>query len=362
MLRSAAMAAEQGNAFQMACHQTGLGMTAAPAGRLTESGEAARRGGDEAQRIGDPVIELWGRAGQTTAALGRRRFADLDRVAADTTRTGKPLPPVVETFVAGLQRVAGGSLDALFEIAELLRTTFVPNEGLRLMLIAIAGALDDGDDDRARVAARATLGHAETFGSALAGPCRVLLGRLDRRAGEPAVADRTVHTGLAEIVDAGLLVDVPDALEALGGIALDLGSHTEAARLLGSAAGLRARLDVPGAYPTEAPADLARLRDLLGDEFARRFGEGEHMDAEAAIAYARRARGERKRPPHGWESLTPTELEVARLAAEGLTNPAIGERLFISRGTVKTHLEHVYAKLGVHNRTELAAAAARRVV
>jgi DNA-binding NarL/FixJ family response regulator len=51
---------------------------------------------------------------------------------------------------------------------------------------------------------------------------------------------------------------------------------------------------------------------------------------------------------------------VARLAAEGLTNPAIGERLFVSRGTVKTHLEHVYAKLSVHNRAELAAAAARR--
>ena len=68
----------------------------------------------------------------------------------------------------------------------------------------------------------------------------------------------------------------------------------------------------------------------------------------------------RKRPPFGWEALTPTELEVARLAAEGLTNPAIGERLFVSRGTVKTHLEHVYAKLSVHNRAELAAAAARR--
>jgi DNA-binding NarL/FixJ family response regulator len=53
-------------------------------------------------------------------------------------------------------------------------------------------------------------------------------------------------------------------------------------------------------------------------------------------------------------------LEVARLAAQGLTNPAVGERLFVSRGTVKTHLEHVYAKLGVHNRAELAAAAVRR--
>ena len=44
-----------------------------------------------------------------------------------------------------------------------------------------------------------------------------------------------------------------------------------------------------------------------------------------------------------------------RLAVDGLTNPEIGARLFMSRSTVKTHLSHVYAKLGVANRTELAA-------
>ncbi|GAB3872852.1 hypothetical protein GCM10029964_011990 [Kibdelosporangium lantanae] len=43
---------------------------------------------------------------------------------------------------------------------------------------------------------------------------------------------------------------------------------------------------------------------------------------------------------------------------EGLNNPEIGARLFMSRGTVKTHLSHVYAKLGVANRTELATLAA----
>ena len=46
------------------------------------------------------------------------------------------------------------------------------------------------------------------------------------------------------------------------------------------------------------------------------------------------------------------------LAGDGLTTPEIGARLFMSRGTVKTHLSHVYAKLDVSNRTELAAVAA----
>ena len=64
------------------------------------------------------------------------------------------------------------------------------------------------------------------------------------------------------------------------------------------------------------------------------------------------------RPATGWDSLTPTELQVVGLVTEGLSNPQIGERLFISRRTVSTHLSHVFLKLGVKSRTELAAAAA----
>jgi DNA-binding NarL/FixJ family response regulator len=56
------------------------------------------------------------------------------------------------------------------------------------------------------------------------------------------------------------------------------------------------------------------------------------------------------------------EPEIARHAAEGLTNPQIGERMFITRGTVKIHLSHIYTKLNLRNRSELAAQAARRAV
>ena len=71
-------------------------------------------------------------------------------------------------------------------------------------------------------------------------------------------------------------------------------------------------------------------------------------------------RGERRRPGRGWESLTPTEIRVVELVAEGLTNPQVGERMFISRGTVKVHLSHIFAKLGTSTRAELAAEATRR--
>lgn len=75
----------------------------------------------------------------------------------------------------------------------------------------------------------------------------------------------------------------------------------------------------------------------------------------------RGARGPRRRPSSGWESLTPSEVEVVRLVVEGLSNPAIAARLFISRHTVETHLRHVFAKLEMSSRTQLAADAAPRM-
>jgi DNA-binding CsgD family transcriptional regulator/tetratricopeptide (TPR) repeat protein len=71
-------------------------------------------------------------------------------------------------------------------------------------------------------------------------------------------------------------------------------------------------------------------------------------------------RGPRKRPRSGWDSLTATELTVVRLVAEGLTNPEIADRMFISRGTVHTHVSHILAKLGLGSRVGLAAEASRR--
>jgi DNA-binding CsgD family transcriptional regulator len=71
------------------------------------------------------------------------------------------------------------------------------------------------------------------------------------------------------------------------------------------------------------------------------------------------ARRRKVRPEKGWDALTPTEQRVARLAAEGLTNPQIGERIYVSPRTVQTHLAHVFAKLEISSRVELANVLAR---
>ena len=74
-----------------------------------------------------------------------------------------------------------------------------------------------------------------------------------------------------------------------------------------------------------------------------------------AVELVQRSRGERGIPPPVGTAFTPTERRVAYLVADGLTNGAVAERLLMSVATVKSHLTHIYAKVGVANRTELAA-------
>ncbi len=108
-------------------------------------------------------------------------------------------------------------------------------------------------------------------------------------------------------------------------------------------------------------ASVAALRDAMAEnDFDAAWAEGAALSTEEAIAYAQRGHGERKRPTSGWASLTPTECEVVRLVSEGLANNDIATRLFVSPRTVQSHLTHVYAKLGLTSRVQLAQEAARQ--
>jgi DNA-binding CsgD family transcriptional regulator len=95
-------------------------------------------------------------------------------------------------------------------------------------------------------------------------------------------------------------------------------------------------------------------------EHDRAHQHGAQLTAERAVAFAARSRGRRRRPRHGWDSLTPTEYEVSDLVSRGLSNSEIGTALLITEGTVRTHLRSIFAKLGFRSRSELAAEAVRR--
>lgn len=77
------------------------------------------------------------------------------------------------------------------------------------------------------------------------------------------------------------------------------------------------------------------LNRLYDNDLEAAWARGAVLSIDKAIAHARRGRGERKRPSRGWGSLTPAELDVARLIGEGLANKEIRARLFISPCTVR---------------------------
>ena len=122
---------------------------------------------------------------------------------------------------------------------------------------------------------------------------------------------------------------------------------------------------------TQVRVELARAHLLYGEWLRRerRRGEAreqlrtayEMLDAMGIGAFAERARREllatgetaRKRTEETTVELTAQEAQVARLARDGLSNPQIGARLFISTRTVQYHLGKVFTKLGITSRGQL---------
>ncbi|GAA2534713.1 ATP-binding protein [Winogradskya humida] len=150
---------------------------------------------------------------------------------------------------------------------------------------------------------------------------------------------------------------------------LKAGANAVADRGESALSAFEAALATPGAG--QWPLDLARLRLLYGERLrrARRNASARTQLNEAleifsrlgATPWADRTRRELRAAGEGQlrttdDTLTAQELEIARLAAAGLTNRQIGERLFLSHRTVGAHLYRVYPKLGITTRTALHAA------
>jgi DNA-binding NarL/FixJ family response regulator len=164
--------------------------------------------------------------------------------------------------------------------------------------------------------------------------------------GELAEAEHLIRKATLQWHHCSDRMDASDGVELLGVLACTRGRYGDAARLLAAADAARPPLPylTPGftadrRAATRATCAASHARRVLGEDgFAQAWEQGQRLTLDAAVAYIARKGGGRKRPATGWASLTPTELQVVRLVAEGLRNDAIARRLFIAPGTVKVHL------------------------
>ena len=181
--------------------------------------------------------------------------------------------------------------------------------------------------------------------------------------GELDAADRDAYDALEMAARIGGDLVVPLALDCLAIAAAEGDNHLMAARLFGAADAARQHMGFVRFKVLDEgdEATIAALRDALGEnDFEAAWAEGAALSIEEATAYALRGRGERKRATSGWGSLTRAELDVVKHVAEGLGNKEVAARLFVSPRTVQAHLTHIYTKLGLTSRVQLAQEAAKR--
>ncbi len=153
------------------------------------------------------------------------------------------------------------------------------------------------------------------------------------------------------------------ATESLAWVAVDAGRFERGARLLGIATEVWAHAGLSLGFPYRAWHDrtVETLRTRLGSRrFDAELAAGRVMSWDEAIAFALSETLPASAGGVAASPLSERELEIVALVAEGLTNRAIAERLFLSPRTVAKHVEHVMDKLGVGSRAEIASWHGRR--
>ncbi|HEX6658479.1 MAG TPA: LuxR C-terminal-related transcriptional regulator, partial [Ilumatobacter sp.] len=302
---------------EMAAKDQQLVIELSAAGLLARDGDALKAAAAEADAVEwvAPGVAGWANRARTRLALFEGAPSRVDELITSAWETRWPATTAT-MWLLGREAIDAGQREP---IADWARRVAQPRPHYRAVLAAIEGAAAD-DEDRWHEALSLAVAH---------------------------------HLPLIAV----------DALENLAALAVRAESWQEGGRLLGAASRLRDETGYRWRFAAEqrrVDDALAAVRLALGDAADVCATEGRDRTWHEAAEYASRARGERRRPRHGWLSLTPTELRVVELVAEGCTNPQIAERLMMGRATVKTHLDHVYAKVGARGRSQLAAEFARR--
>lgn len=358
------VAEELGYAFNLRWVLYTAGLSSLWAGRVDDAHAYARRalavdgGEDEYSRTAAHATRaiVDARTGASAAALTRaaEQLAVVRRERLAVAEGGMLAALAIASLAADDVDAAERHLAAMDDGIPTLALRYERHHGL------LTVAVRRGDAALAETHARALGALAATAPSPRhAGTARVGLAEVALLRGDADTAERRAKEGLEVLARAGWWLACLDALETLAVVAVAQGDPLRAARYLGAVSVEREQHGVPQVPPApERWSALAeRARALAGpDAYEQAWREGRGVPLREAVDYALRSRGPRHRPETGWPSLTPVERRVAELAADGLTNPQIAARLFVARSTVKMHLSHVYAKLGVPGRVSLVAA------
>jgi predicted ATPase/DNA-binding CsgD family transcriptional regulator len=223
-------------------------------------------------------------------------------------------------------------------------------------LAAEALARDDSAQARTHLDVLETI--AERLGNRRAWAIAHLgLARASLLDGDDQRAEWLAHDAINALVGRGWLIATIEALELVAEISIFQGRYDRGIRLIAAA---RSDRQIRGliAFPAvreRIESQLTSASVSIGHErLLSALEAGTRLSLDEAVAYARRGRGDHAEATHGLASLSPSERQVVEHAAHGLSNPDIARELFMARDTVKSHLSHAYAKLGVANRTQLA--------
>jgi predicted ATPase/DNA-binding CsgD family transcriptional regulator len=361
-------------AFQLPPAHGVLGLWPVWSGRLDRSRHHARLGWELARQVGRPACEAIGLAGLGAADVlqgdHNRAQAWLSRAQAVIARPGmegteydmfvRPWLALSAYASRDLQTAHATAVEIVM-LGRRRRNQWDESIG-EWLLGVLAQGQGRHDDARAHLEASRVLSTDPRLPWPL-GRSVLGLAELAREDEDLEAAWELAHDGLEVLNDYGDRVGAAAALETIADLTMALGEPERSLRLLAASQRFHAETGIVR-FPVQGDrfdrAHDAALAELEPTDATACWDAGSELSLADAIAYARRGRGERQRPQLGWASLTPAELDIVRLVAQGHTNAAIGQRLFISANTVKKHLTHAYAKLDVDGRADLAAQVARR--
>jgi predicted ATPase/DNA-binding CsgD family transcriptional regulator len=279
------------------------------------------------------------------------------------------------SFVRGVAHLYGGdpaAATAAFESAgEILATMPQPEPGFELDLrlgqlnaLGMAAGIA-GDHQRADACLQELLTITESRGERQLRAHGLWTRALSHwRQGKPRDAGTLLEKSLRLMQFPGATDPYGTArcLEVMAWAAAGQRQYQRAAVLLGGADALWTRIGIPlatlGHLTGYHETCEQQARADLGDTaFADAYARGRALAYDEAIAYAL---GERRRPAtpapaDGPTPLTRRERQVADLVTQGLSNREIAAKLVISQRTAESHVEHILTKLGVTNRTQVAA-------